>query len=133
MKNRIIIGVIALATLMSVSTTFAYTNCSDATGENRYVDYNYRGGIAPTPTTVIDDVKIYLDGQLVSESTLQSNGVKSQGGWAAYFSADTKTVLNTVNNWTQDYSIQVSINPTHTLPPSRVFWMVCHQDNTPVP
>jgi len=132
-NGKIIIGIAMLTALLGASTSFAYTVCSDATGANRYEDNNYRGGPKPQPMTVIDDITIYLNGKLVSESTTLDNGTKTVGPWAASFHSSTKTVIASSNDWIEDYSIRVSINPTHTLPPSRVFWMICHRDDTPLP
>jgi hypothetical protein len=132
-NGKIITGIAMLTALLGASTSFAYTECSDATGANRYEDNNYRGGPMPQPTTVIDDVKIYLNGKLASESTTLRNGTKTLGPWEARFEPSTKTVIDSPNNWVENYSIRVSINPTRTLPASPIFWMICHRDDTPVP
>jgi hypothetical protein len=131
----------AVAALMFSSVNaFAYTNCSDSTGANRYEDNNFRGGPAPRPETIVDDVKIYLNSELASESTSRYDGSGVPGPLVVNFDNSSMTVLNSFQSgMIKDYAIRVSFPVANESqfpgggPVSPVFLMICHQDNTPVP
>jgi len=129
----------ALAILLFAGNLWAYTNCSDASGMNRYADINYRGGPMPRPTTVVDDIKIYLNNNLSSENIKQYDGtVVKAATLVADFNQNSIQVLRTFSDFSKVYAVEVTFrDPSSTFPgggpPPQIFNMICAENNAPVP